>query len=417
MDVTASSTRPAIHGPARLRTRLCGHEDLVVVGTCFLLYAFACILRTSFVVDGVRYFTLADDQMISMRYADNFANGYGLVWNRGGPRVEGYTNFAWMLFMALFHRLGIPRHAISVCIQASGAVCLLANLALVKKVAHHVARGMPGVALLALILTAFYIPLDNWAFQGTEVGPLTLTVTLGIWLTLQVVDSGKSALPLYVLLASGTLVRPDMAVFAVATLGVLVYLRPEQSVRHALVGGGLLLLFLAGATGFRLWYFGDPLPNTFYLKLTGFPLIPRLTRGALVTIVLRPSSRRSCSCSRADATSRGTSRSSRCRQSSSRRCLCRPISFGGDAWEWWGGATGTSGNRRADYLFFIGVAAAASATPDTKVSRQRNTTQSNTSHVAGGLGGQRGRREPAGVDPVRAAHQNAAHHQAAANRG
>src|SRR5207249_745853 len=68
-------------------------------------YALLYIFRMSFLVDGVRYFTLADDQMISMRYAENLAHGHGLVWNAGGPRVEGYTNFLWMLYMAAFHLL------------------------------------------------------------------------------------------------------------------------------------------------------------------------------------------------------------------------------------------------------------------------------------------------------------------------
>jgi len=36
---------------------------------------------------------------------------------------------------------------------------------------------------------------------------------------------------------------------------------------------------VAVGAGLRLWYFGDPLPNTYYLKVAGIPLLARLTRG------------------------------------------------------------------------------------------------------------------------------------------
>jgi hypothetical protein len=39
------------------------------------------IYRTSFVVEGERYFSLFDDAMISRRYASHLAGGHGLVWN------------------------------------------------------------------------------------------------------------------------------------------------------------------------------------------------------------------------------------------------------------------------------------------------------------------------------------------------
>src|SRR5258708_7855289 len=50
------------------------------------------VFKTSFLVNGERYFCLYDDAMISMRYAKNLAQGFGLVWNPGGERVEGFTN-------------------------------------------------------------------------------------------------------------------------------------------------------------------------------------------------------------------------------------------------------------------------------------------------------------------------------------
>ena len=47
-----------------------------------------------------------DDAYISYRYALNFVQGHGLVYNPGEP-VEGYTNFLWTVFIAAGMPLGL----------------------------------------------------------------------------------------------------------------------------------------------------------------------------------------------------------------------------------------------------------------------------------------------------------------------
>src|SRR3990170_4868637 len=139
----------------------------------YALYTGIYIYRTSFIVAGERYFVLFDDAMISMRYARNLANGAGLVWNPGRERVEGYTNPLWVVFMAVFHLFPIPASKMSLFIQASGAAFLIANLVFVKRIARFL-TGSWLAALLAVVLTAFYTPLNNWGLQGMEVSALTL---------------------------------------------------------------------------------------------------------------------------------------------------------------------------------------------------------------------------------------------------
>ena len=72
-------------------------------------FAWACwfIFRNSFVLDATRYFVLKDDAMISMTYARNFANGFGLNWARHGQPVEGFTHPLWALLMIPIHWLPI----------------------------------------------------------------------------------------------------------------------------------------------------------------------------------------------------------------------------------------------------------------------------------------------------------------------
>jgi hypothetical protein len=88
-------------------------------------------------LDGVRYWWLADDAMISMRYGRNLAEGLGLVWN-AGERVEGYTNLLWTLFMALVHLTPLPDSKTSL-------VVLLANVGIAAYLAAG--RGPPGQRL------------------------------------------------------------------------------------------------------------------------------------------------------------------------------------------------------------------------------------------------------------------------------
>lgn len=42
-----------------------------------------------------------DDAFISFRYSEHLANGFGLLWNIGQPPVEGYTNFLWVVIIAV----------------------------------------------------------------------------------------------------------------------------------------------------------------------------------------------------------------------------------------------------------------------------------------------------------------------------
>ncbi|MDW8173780.1 MAG: hypothetical protein RML73_14985, partial [Anaerolineae bacterium] len=94
--------------------------------SAYLLWSLTFIQRSSFEVEGQRMYALFEDSMISMRYAWNFVQGHGLVWNVGEAPVEGYTNFLWVLVMAsqivLFGRLnGV------LAVQIVGMLILCAN--------------------------------------------------------------------------------------------------------------------------------------------------------------------------------------------------------------------------------------------------------------------------------------------------
>ena len=246
---------------------------LLVLG--YLYYGFQFIQKSVIVTNGQSYYVLFDDAMISMRYAYNLAHGTGLVWNPG-EYVEGFTNPLWVGYMALFHLFPIPASQISFCIQLSGLAFLAINLFFVRKIVEEF-TGDLFVMLAAVAFTAFYGPLNIWGLLGMEVSILTLILTAALWVTLR--SSSRFTPWTYILLAVSTLFRMDMAVAYVIIFGVLFIVQLQYRRQHLIWGLGLLILFLGGQTLARYLYYGDLLPNTYYLKIQGFAISLRVFRG------------------------------------------------------------------------------------------------------------------------------------------
>jgi hypothetical protein len=76
----------------------------------------------------------------------------------------------------------------------------------------------------------------------------------------------------------------DFAVVAVAFAAAGAALDRSRAARHLMVGFAMTIAALALQTAGRMLYFHDPLPNTYYLKLTGYPLGLRWARGAWVLL-------------------------------------------------------------------------------------------------------------------------------------
>ncbi len=193
--------------------------------------------------------------------------------------MEGFTSPLWVAWMAFWHGLNVlPASKISAAIQASGALLLWLNLWAVWKLAHRV-TGEAWTGVVAVLFSAFYLPLNTWGLQGTEVSVLTLTMTLASLWTLAAWDARRFPWRVYVLLGVATWVRVDMAV-PFAMLAVFLFFADRAHRRvHALAAPSVLATFLAPQFLLRHWYYGEWLPNTYYLKMTGYPTILRVLHG------------------------------------------------------------------------------------------------------------------------------------------
>ena len=267
--------------------RLTSSLAVLGLGACFVLWASLFIYRSSVLAfDGNRYFVLFDDAMISMRYGWNLAHGLGLVWN-AGEYVEGYTNPLTTLAMALASTLFDKSGAV-LAIQVFGAGLMLANAYLVMLIAEHLfPEGVGGrrgpLRVLAFLCGLSYYPLLFWSLLGMETGLLAVLVSLSVLFVLRYARDRRPAQAALVSVALGLafLTRPDAVVFA---LPIFVYALHETrkvfALSHLVALFGPLALFVAGHEAFRWAYYGELLPNTYTLKVSGMPLAERIENGA-----------------------------------------------------------------------------------------------------------------------------------------
>ncbi len=260
-----------------------GLTALKVVLLTAAIFYLAFILRSSFSIRGELYFTLIDDAMVSMRYAQHLAQGFGMVWNIGEKPVEGFTNPGWMLFMALLHLFAIPASKASFAVMIAAAIFLLVNALAVYKICAALQPQAKYAPLIAAAVTAFYFPLVFWSLRGMEVGLLTLLISLGILTALQLTSTGvwHSSVALSLILFLALLIRLD-TILQISLIVIYVAVQSKFDL-HA-IGFPLLTvsLSLLAILWFQHAYFGDFLPNTYYQKVVGVPAWERIRNGILV---------------------------------------------------------------------------------------------------------------------------------------
>ncbi len=308
-----------------------------LIAALFCLYAAVFIYNTSFVMSGTRYFTLFDDAMVSMRYAKNLAEGQGLLWNPGGEHVEGFTNPLWVMVMALAHLLPVSAPHVSLIIQILAVGILLVNLFVCKKIADLISDNSTFVALCATTFIAFYLPLNNWSLQGMEVSLATLLLSSSVFLALKSLRSDQFSYSLLLLLALLPTIRLDLIVPATVIIGVLLLAQKNHRKTYVL---GLFFIFLTilAQTAFRFRYYYYILPNTYYLKMVGYPLLLRISRGAYVALdfILKINWVLFSVPFIVLAIRRNTANALLVSLIAAQ--IIYSIYVGGDAWEWWGGS-------------------------------------------------------------------------------
>lgn len=215
-----------------------------------------------------------DDAYISLTYARNLANGEGLHWS--GQRVEGYTNFLFVLLSAIGLKVGIPGEWNPKFISFISYIAII--YLLWKEVATRYANH-PLVCWhrwLAILFPGCSLPLVAAIFGGLESVFFALLCLLSLLKLLHLVEEEKAAnvprnwLALALLLLLCALTRPEGLLLVGCTgLCLILFLRPFRLLQQVLFLWLPLGLALCLYAGWKYAYFGDVFPNTFYAKATG----------------------------------------------------------------------------------------------------------------------------------------------------
>ena len=214
-----------------------------------------------------------DDAYISFRYAEHFANGGGLVFNQG-ERVEGYTNFLWVLLLAAWKKCGGDIETAS---QVFGVTCSAAALLMTFGLSWQISSAKRGetaiFASLAAIFLASSPSVGLWAVAGLETPLFMCLLTGAVWRHLH--EERAERVPLSALLFGLlALTRPEGTLFFALTIFHQLAHRFWTAwkawnwPRLALSVG----LFAAIVMPHFLWrwsYYGSLFPNTFYAKVSG----------------------------------------------------------------------------------------------------------------------------------------------------
>jgi arabinofuranosyltransferase len=230
-----------------------GRRVWLAVIPAILLYLFLAMRFSDHIVD---------DAYISFRYARNLAAGHGLVYNPG-ERVEGYTNFLWVLLLEVGMKLRQDPETVA---RVLGMLTGAATIAVVARLAAR-ARISAAAFWMAPVFVAVQPANAVWAGGGLE-GPLfACLLTAGVGWAAISAEEGLLHPASAVLLALAALTRPEGAVVMLVVTGLVLATCPNLPRRSLGLWG---LVFLALWTPHFLWrwhYYGDPLPNTFYAKV------------------------------------------------------------------------------------------------------------------------------------------------------
>lgn len=202
-----------------------------------------------------------DDSFISYRYARNLVDGKGLVYNEG-ERVEGITNLGWTLLIAASIAAGFAPEPVGTILGVTSSVVVLVLTFLIACEGFSPKHRWLAVAAPGFVVAT--VSFSHWSLSGMETTFFTALVCAVCYAQVR----GRPAL-MTAALCAATYTRPDAGLLAAALypFHLIQYWRHDR--RQALLWPVVFGVAVAALTAFRLVYYGDPVPNTFYAKVGG----------------------------------------------------------------------------------------------------------------------------------------------------
>lgn len=239
-------------------------EIVLLVLICGIFCALALLIRYPH-----------DDAFISFRYASNLVKGYGLVYSPGGERVEGYSNFLWVLLMSPSFFFGVSPLTLA---RILGIISGVGTIIVTYILSRRMSGSKPGASLLAAAALGTNLSLASWSTTGLETDMFTLFALAGVaayWGE----SEGKGRWGAWGLFFGvAALIRPEgwflpLVLWGFELASLLIAERVFSEKRknipwQALVRGSLVFaVIFIPYFAWRWNYFGYPLPNPFYAKV------------------------------------------------------------------------------------------------------------------------------------------------------
>ncbi len=207
-----------------------------------------------------------EDAAMLMRYAGHVADGHGMVWNIGGPPIDGATDFLLVVVLALLVKTGL---SLEMSVTVIGVVSHLFTVLLVYASARWTVRVNWQVAATAALCVAVGPGLDYVGlFFGTPFFALTVAIAWSLALVLATrerISGGVATAFALAGLVMG-LTRPEGVFLAGLMVATLLLYKP-QSMRPVLIAYVAVFASLGlGYLVWRRWYFGHFLPTPFTKK-------------------------------------------------------------------------------------------------------------------------------------------------------
>ena len=224
-----------------------------------------------------------DDAFITYRYARNFVNGYGLVYNRG-EKVEGYTNFTWTILISAIIKIGLDPVIPSKLI---GIIFSIGIMFMTYLFSQLISGDRKALHIIAPMLLASSSSFAAWAGWGLETAAYSFFVVLAFYLfTREFILDKKTYHLSGIIFFLASITRPEGAImFGLAFFYIFIsdfsrFKKIENISKKLIFLGSFIIPFLI----YFIWrwnYYGYPLPNTYYVRMgmTLPTLIPQFKRG------------------------------------------------------------------------------------------------------------------------------------------
>lgn len=230
--------------------------------------AFLLLLFISYPLAIIAYNHLGEDAFISFRYARNFVDGHGLVFNIG-QREEGYSNLLWVIILAVGKMLGFSFEVFSRL--ASLLFISVGMLAVWWGGRRILGDEAPAWLRLWPVAVLVFHPLLRYhSDRGLE----TVAISVCVAIAAIILSGGGSIWIAGLFGAMVALLRPEGIGFALCLVPVAWVAGQGDwrfKAKNALLYAALPMAAFGAQMLFRKFYYDAWLPNTVIAKRHGDP--------------------------------------------------------------------------------------------------------------------------------------------------